>query len=218
MLRARGFSVSSLRGMNETWEALAATPLVEVRRRAAIIGEIAEVAPMVVDGAQRFGWNDRGGQSAVWYFPPEGRALLLTFDHETDLNLYAEGDYAVQESFYRGVPEDLVRLVRDRPENYESLNLTDEATRRTIHYAGGVFWFDGVRWRAAEGFLEHCEREGLAPMVESGFGYCTEPYLFGREFTPEAVLESRIGEGWYEDQDDRAAGLAGIREVFARHA
>lgn len=198
------------------WEAFQATPLAEVRRRAAIIGEIAEVAPMTVDGAERFAWNDSGGQSAVWYFTPEGRALLLTFDHETDLNLYAEGDYAVQESLYRGVPEDLVRLVRNRPENYESLNLTDEATGNTIHYAGGVFWFDGERWRESEGLVEHCEREGLDPMADSGFGYCLEPYLFGHEFTPETVVENRVGQGWYEEEDERAAAVVGIGEVFAR--
>lgn len=198
------------------WEAFQATPLAEVRRRAAIIGEIAEVAPMTVDGAERFAWNDSGGQSAVWYFTPEGRALLLTFDHETDLNLYAEGDYAVQESLYRGVPEDLVRLVRNRPENYESLNLTDEATGNTIHYAGGVFWFDGERWRESEGLVEHCEREGLDPTADSGFGYCLEPYLFGHEFTPETVVENRVGQGWYEEEDERAAAVVGIGEVFAR--
>ncbi len=201
----------------ETWAALEATPVVEVRRRAAIIGEIAEVAPMAVDDATRFGWNDGGGQSAVWYFTPEGRALLLTFDHESDLNLYAEGDYALQESLYRGVPEDLVRLVRNRPENYESLNLTDEATGNTIHYAGGVFWFDGERWRPAEGFLAHCEQDGLDAMTESGFDYCLDPYLFGREFTAEAVVEDRVAHGWYPDDADREAALAEIGRIFARH-
>jgi hypothetical protein len=200
----------------DMWEALQATPLTEVRRRAAIIGEIAEVAPMTVDGAERFAWNDSGGQSAVWYFTPDGRALLLTFDHETDLNLYAEGDYALQESLYKGVPEDLVRLVRNRPENYESLNLADEATGDTIHYAGGVFWFDGERWREAEGLLEHCEREGLDAMGESGFGYCLDPYLFGLEFTPETVVGNRVGHGWYEEEDERAAAVVAIGEVFAR--
>ncbi|MCF2437173.1 hypothetical protein LV779_36355 [Streptomyces thinghirensis] len=60
--------------------------------------------------------------------------------NESALNLYAEEDFALQESFYNGVPESLVALVRDRPENYESLNLTDSTTGRTIHYAGGVFW------------------------------------------------------------------------------
>ncbi|MGW4115561.1 hypothetical protein ACWEFJ_32190 [Actinosynnema sp. NPDC004786] len=202
----------------DLWDALRTTPLAEVRRRAAIVGELAEVAPMAVDDAERQAWNDGGGQSAVWYFTPDGRALLLTFDHESELNLYAEGDYALQESFYDGVPEDLVRLVRDRPENYESLNLVDEATGRTIHYAGGVFWFDGTRWEPAEGFTAYCEREGVDAMGESGFGYCLDPYLFGREFTPESVVANRVEHGWYEDAADREAALAEVRRLFARHA
>ncbi|QQQ76975.1 hypothetical protein IOD16_39575 [Saccharothrix sp. 6-C] len=199
----------------DMWDGLAATELVEVKRRAAIVAEIAEVTPVVVDGAERFAWHDSGGQSAVWYFTPEGRALLLTFDHESELNLHGRGGYAVQESLYRGVPEELVRLVRDRPENYESLNLVDEVTGAAIHHAGGVFWFDGGQWREAEGLLAHCAREGLEPMVESGFGYCTEAYLFGLEFTPETVVGSRAE--WYDDEAERAAALREIGEVFARH-
>lgn len=201
---------------DDTFAALQATPLAEVRRRAAIIGEIIEVPPLAVDGAERFGWNDGGGQSAVWYFTPDDRALLLTFDHETALNLYAEGDYALQESLYRGVPEFLVRLVRNRPENYESLNLVDEETGDAIHYAGGVFWYDGERWSAAEGFLHHCEQEGLDPMAESGFGYCLGDYAFGREFTAEAVVRQRDSDGYYEEDAARVAALVEIREVFDR--
>ncbi|WP_367132747.1 hypothetical protein [Saccharothrix sp. HUAS TT1] len=204
--------------MVDMWHALEATPLAEVRRRAAIVDEITEVAPVAVEGAERFAWNDGGGQSAVWYFTPDGRALLLTFDHESDLNLYAEGDYALQESLYRGVPEDLVRLVRDRPENYESLNLVDDATGRTIHYAGGVFWFDGTRWQEAEGFLAYAAAEGLDAVAESGFGYCTEPYRFGHEFTAESVVERRAVDSWYADDTERAAELVRIRGIFAKHA
>lgn len=169
----------------EIWAALAATPLEEVRRRAAVIDAITEITPVEVDGAERFAWNDGGGQSAVWYFTPDERALLLTFDHESDLNLFAEEDYSVQEALYDGVPEHLVALVRDRPENYESLNLVDAETGATIHYAGGVFWFDGERWHQAEGFLDHCRREGLDPLSESGFTYCLGVYRFGGEFTPD---------------------------------
>ncbi|MFI9452227.1 hypothetical protein [Amycolatopsis sp. NPDC052450] len=171
------------------WAALGATSLEEVRRRTAVIDAIAEITPIAVDGAERFAWNDGGGQSAVWYFTPDKQALLLTFDHESDLNLYAEEDYSVQEALYGGVPENLVALVRNRPENYESLNLVDAETGAAIHYAGGVFWFDGKGWRQAEGFLEHCRREGLDPLSESGFTYCAGPYLFGEEFTPEAIVE-----------------------------
>jgi hypothetical protein len=203
---------------DDTWDAFRATPLAEVRRRAAIVDEIVEVAPVTVDGARRFGWNDGGGQSAVWYFTEDGRGLLLTFDHEAELNLYAEGDYALQRSFYDGVPEDLVRLVRNRPENYESLNLTDPQTKDTIHYAGGVFWCDGTEWRVADGVAGYCRRKKLDLFNESGFDYCLQDYRFGRDFTPEGVVEDRAEEGWHADEREKEAELAAIREIFARHA
>ncbi|MFD0548175.1 hypothetical protein ACFQ0X_02615 [Streptomyces rectiviolaceus] len=202
---------------DETWDALKATPIVEIRRRAAIINTIADVSPVTVQGAQRFAWNDSGGQSAVWYFVPDGRAMLLTFDHESELNLYAEGTYAEQESLYGGVPADLVQLVRDRPENYESLNLTDSGTGGTIHYAGGVFWFDGEQWRAAEGFLDHCDQEGLDPMTESGFDYCLDDYLLGQEFTAEAFIAYRDADDWYDTAAEKDEALASVAEIFARH-
>ncbi|UUV34910.1 hypothetical protein NQK81_16125 [Amycolatopsis roodepoortensis] len=200
----------------EIWAALGATSLDEVRRRAAVIDAVTEIEPVEVDGAVRYAWNDGGGQSAVWYFTPDGRALLLTFDHESALNLYAEGTYEEQEALYGGVPEDLVALVRDRPENYESLNIVDAGTGQTILYAGGVFWFDGTKWAQAEGFLDHCRREGLDPLSESGFTYCLGDYRFGEEFTPELIVEDRATDGWYEDDAEREKALAEVREIFAR--
>ncbi|WP_436737639.1 hypothetical protein [Streptomyces sp. BBFR102] len=176
---------SALLGENATWQALQGTPLGEIRRRAALVAVEADVEPTEVDGAERLAWNDGGGQSAVWYFTADGRALLLTFDHEGSLNLYAEGDYALQVSLYEGVPDALVALVRDRPENYESLNLTDPDSGATIHYAGGVFWFDGAAeggWRIADGLAAYCEREKIELNGEAGFSYCLAPYHFGEEF------------------------------------
>ncbi|RKT85487.1 hypothetical protein SAMN05421805_118113 [Saccharopolyspora antimicrobica] len=199
------------------WDALAATPLREVRRRAAILDELAEVEPVTVTGARRLAWNDGGGQSAVWYFADDHRVLLLTFDHESPLNLYAEDDFALQESFYEGVPESLVDLVRDRPENYESLNLKDPATGRTIHYAGGVFWYDGARWHVADGFAAHCRREDVSLFRDSGFDYCLDPYRFGEDFTPESAVAMRDEDGWYEGAEERDADLANVREIFTRH-
>ncbi|MFC3448744.1 hypothetical protein [Amycolatopsis speibonae] len=200
----------------EIWAALGATTLDEVRRRAAIIDAVTEIEPVEVDGATRFAWNDGGGQSAVWYFTPDRHALLLTFDHESALNLFAEGTYEDQTALYGGVPEHLVRLVRDRPENYESLNIVDEDTGATILYAGGVFWFDGERWSQAEGFLDHCRREGFDAFSESGFTYCLGDYRFGEEFSPEAIVEARAEDGYYEDDAERRKGLAEIKEIFAR--
>ncbi|MCX5037980.1 hypothetical protein QMA61_07935 [Streptomyces coelicoflavus] len=202
---------------NAIWDALSATPLPEVRRRAAVVDALTGVGPVTVPGAHRLAWNDRGGQSAVWYFADDGRVLLLTFDHESELNLYAEEDYALQESLYDGVPEALVALVRDRPENYESLNLTDSATGRTIHYAGGVFWYDGTRWHVSDGLAEYCRREDEDLFGESGFAYCLGAYGFGRDFTPETVVATRDADGRYKDAREREADLLAVREVFTRH-
>ncbi|WP_432054769.1 hypothetical protein [Streptomyces sp. bgisy022] len=200
-----------------TWGALAATDLQEVRRRAAVVHDVVGAEPVAVPGARRLAWNDGGGQSTVWYFTEDGRALLLTFDHESDLNLYAEEDFALQESFFRGVPESLVALLRDRPENYESLNLTDPETQRTIHYAGGVFWYDGSRWHIADGVAEHCRQEGLDLFRESGFDYCLQVYRFGQSLTPETFTAVRDERGRYQDEEEKAADLARLQEIFARH-
>ncbi|MFJ8652490.1 hypothetical protein ACIRNU_09115 [Streptomyces rochei] len=202
---------------NAIWDALTVTPLPEIRRRAAVLDDLAEVDPVTVPGAHRLAWNDGGGQSAVWYFTEDGRVLLLTFDHESVLNLYAEDDFALQESFFEGVPESLVTLVRDRPENYESLNLTDATTGRTIHYAGGVFWYDGTRWQVSDGLAEYCRREGVDLFGESGFDYCLDAYRLGQDFTPESIVAGRDEDGRYEDEKEREADLAGLREVFGRH-
>lgn len=202
---------------NAIWDALTVTPLPEIRRRAAVLDDLAQVDPVTVPGAHRLAWNDGGGQSAVWYFTEDGRVLLLTFDHESVLNLYAEDDFALQESFFEGVPDSLVTLVRDRPENYESLNLTDATTGRTIHYAGGVFWYDGTRWQVSDGLAEYCRREGVDLFGESGFDYCLDAYRLGQDFTPESIVAGRDEDGRYQDEKDREADLAGLREVFGRH-
>ncbi|MFF9342785.1 hypothetical protein ACF1CG_23920 [Streptomyces sp. NPDC014773] len=202
---------------DKTWDALVATPLPEVRRRAAVVDGLVGAAPVTVPGARRLAWNDGGGQSAVWYFAEDGRVLLLTFDHESELNLYAEDDFALQESFYEGVPEPLVALVRDRPENYESLNLTDPGTGRTIHYAGGVFWYDGARWHVADGVAEYCREEDLELFGESGFDYCLGVYRFGEDFTPEALSALRDANGRYADEQEREADLSALRDAFAAH-
>lgn len=199
------------------WDALTVTSLTEIRRRAAVMDDLAEVEPVTVPGARRLAWNDGGGQSAVWYFTEDGRVLLLTFDHESQLNLYAEDEFVLQESFFEGVPDSLVTLVRDRPENYESLNLTDTTTGRTIHYAGGVFWYDGTRWHVSDGLAEYCRREDLDLFSESGFDYCLDAYRFGQDFTPESVAAVREDDGRYEDDEEKEADLAGLREVFDRH-
>ncbi|RFU86922.1 hypothetical protein DY218_09775 [Streptomyces triticagri] len=203
-----------------TWDALRAMPVDEVRRRAAIVADFTGVEPMRVDTAERLAWHDGGGQSTVWYFLPDGRILLLTFDHESPLNLYAEGTYADQQALFDGVPADLRALVQDRPENYESLNIVDTTTGATIHYAGGVFWFDGTHWHIADGLLTHCARESLDLFIESGLDYCLDEYFFDRpDFTAETVVGHRRSEGRYEDEHEDAESeeLATLTKAFDRH-
>lgn len=202
--------------MDETWHALCATPIDEVRRRAAIVSKLTFHAPTTVDGAEQFAWDDGGGQSTVWHFVPDGRALLLTFGPEADLSVGWD-EYAAQEALYGDVPEDLVRLVRDRPANKRFGAVVDVPTGRTIHWACGVFWFDGEQWRVAEGLLDHCDETGIDPMIGSEFAYCLGVYRFGRDFlTPEAVVAD-TEHGWYVDADE-GDELPAVREIFARHA
>ncbi|MER7334108.1 MULTISPECIES: hypothetical protein [unclassified Micromonospora] len=201
--------------MDDTWHALRATPIREARRRAAIVSELTYNEPTTVDDAERFAWNDGGGQSTVWYFVPDGRALLLTFDPEADLSVGWD-QYDEQESLYRDVPDDLVHLARNRPPNHESSNVTDRETGDRIHWACGVFWFDDEQWRVAEGLLDHCDQTGVDPMIGSAFDYCLGVYRFGRDFlTPEEVVEDQTS-GWFIDADE-GDELAVVQRIFARY-
>ncbi|SCL72124.1 hypothetical protein [Micromonospora peucetia] len=126
-------------------------------------------------------------------------------------------DYAGQEALYHDVPEDLVRLVRDRPANKPLGNVKDVTTGRTIHWACGVFWFDGEQWRVAEGLLDHCDQTGIDPMMGSEFVYCLDAYRFGKDFlTPEAVVADP-GSDWFIDADE-GDELAAVQEMFARYS
>lgn len=201
----------------DTWDALRATPIRETRRRAAVISEFVGIEPQLTHGAERLAWADFGGQAAVWFFTPDGRVLLLTFDHESDLNLYDDELHAAQRSLYDGVPEDLVRLVRNPPDNHELPDTKDPETGETLQCAGGVFWFDGEQWRPAEGMLDYCDQEGIDPR-ESGFEYAVSDYLFGQEFTPEAFAARRDGFGFYNgDPDRRGRDITQLGEIIARH-
>lgn len=205
---------------------LDATPLGELRRRAAIVSALSDgpasfSQPSVsyrVDGATRFAWNDSGGQSVQWYFTDDGRALMIAFEHEGELNTFGPADgFALLRTYYRGVPDDLMRYAADRTRAYENLSLTDPETGAELLLATGVCWYDGAHWHVAEGLLEHCADEGIDLDFEAGLDM--SPYVLGRDFTPESYLEHY----YYRDgdegltADERAAVLDAIRPVFARH-
>ncbi|MCH6160841.1 hypothetical protein [Streptomyces marispadix] len=205
---------------------LDATPLAELRRRAAIVTALSggpgtfsqKSVSYRVDGATRFAWNDSGGQSVKWYFTDDGRALLIAFEHEGELNLPGPTDeFALQRTYYRGVPDDLLRYAGDRTRAYENITLTDPETGATLLTATGVCWYDGAHWHIADGLLAYCAEEGIDLDFESGLDM--SPYVLGRDFTPETYLDHY----YYRDEGDdlpvaeRAAVLDAIRPVFAQH-
>ncbi|MFI6286126.1 hypothetical protein ACIBCM_15425 [Streptomyces sp. NPDC051018] len=204
---------------------LDATPLAELRRRAAIVTALSggpasfsrKAVSYRVDGATRFSWNDSGGQSVRWYFTDDGRALLLAFEHEGELNVPGPvDDFALQRTYYRGVPEDLLRYAGDRTPAYENLTLTDPETGATLLTATGVCWYDGARWHIAEGLLEYCEDEGIDLDYEAGLDM--SPYVLDREFTPESYLDHYYHrDGHNLTVGERAALLDSIRPAFAQY-
>ena len=206
---------------------LDATPLAELRRRAAIVTALSdgpasfssESVSYRVDGATRFAWNDSGGQSVKWYFTDGGRALLLGFEHEGELNAAVPMDgFAFVQTYYRGVPDDLMRYAGDRTPAYENLALTDSETGATLLLATGVCWYDGAHWHVADGLLEYGAEKGIDLASEDGLDM--SPYVLDRDFTPESYLDHY----YYRDDSlevvtaaERAAMSDTIRPVFAQY-
>lgn len=205
-----------------TLAVLNSTPLDELRYRAAVVTDLSLTdasfaSPSMtyrVGDAVRYATNDSGGQSVKWYFTDDGRALLLTFEHEGDLNAAGPDDgYALMTRFFHGVPADLLRLAGDRTEAYENLLLTDPVSGDALLLTSGVVWFDGETWRIADGLLAYCAEENV-DLGEAGL-YLLDPYLLDEEFTPESYVDHFLYDGW--DGPDREALLAQVRPVFARH-
>ena len=207
---------------DETLEALNSMGLADLRYRAAVVTDLSltdasfagPTSSYRVDGATRYANNDSGGQSVIWYFTDDGRALLLTFVHDDQLNSASPGDdFDLLRSFYRGVPEDLLRLAGDRTKAYENYLVEDPTTGAGLLLATGVLWCGGDRWQVADGLLEYCEMEN----IDLGEVYVgLESYLPGQDFTPETYIDDYF---WYDGWNgpDRETLLSQIRPVFERH-
>jgi hypothetical protein len=63
---------------NSTWEALSATPLPEVRRRAGVLDALLYPARERPPGATRYNWEDFGGQWTKWLLPDVSREVAAT--------------------------------------------------------------------------------------------------------------------------------------------
>lgn len=199
------------------WNALQQTPLSDLKRRAKIVDTLKEIEPVELAGAERFAYDCGDGDALAWYFAADGKVLLVTFLHESELNTFdcheEEGeDYAVQRSYFKGVPEDLVALVENQEETDELLIIDDATGGRTIQVATGVYWCDGNSWHVAEGLREHCQNAGLDVFDEGGF-YMVYQYVLGRPFTPEAYHEATFNE--YLSAEENEERLEQVRAVFA---
>ena len=198
------------------WNALQQTPLSDLKRRAKIVDTLEGIETVELAGAERFASDCGDGDALAWYFTDDGKVLLVTYMHESELNVYdfheEEGkDYAVQRSYFRGVPDDLVALVENQDETNEMFNIEDPAGR-TIQVATGVYWSDGNTWHIAEGLLEHCRNEGLDVFDEAGF-YMVYMYVLGRPFTPEEYHAATFNE--FLSAEENQERLERLRTVFA---
>lgn len=155
-----------------------------------------------------FRWENGGGDETAWLFAPDGRALLVVFDHESELNLYADYDFAAQALLYQGVPPDLIAGLRALPDEEPFLTISED--QESFPVASGVFWFDGSTWRTAEGLLTLVERRGLSLGDDSGFDFCTSWYHLDGEFTPESLAD--------DSEEMWGVGVEALHALFAANS
>ncbi|AVM01087.1 hypothetical protein C6V83_13320 [Gordonia iterans] len=196
-------------GWMPQWHAMASLSYDELRRRAAVVEQLAVdhgclcVAPHTVHGFEHFSWANGGGESTNWFFHPDGRILLTVFDHEEDLNVYGHDDYDLQLGFFDGVPVDLRAAVLGLPENGVFLNIESADRTRSVLTVSGVFWFDGRQWHVARGLTEYCAANEIELWSASGYVYCTGEYFFGTDLTVDTLIERQRERGYYDRSPDR---------------
>lgn len=182
----------------DNWDALQRTPIPELQRRAALIEMIDDfLEPSPVENGL-FVWEDGGGQNTAWQFSDDGRVLLLTYEHEGLLNVINE-ELIVQRGFYDGVPTDLMELVLRDSAATGFIDFSDESLG-TLLVASGVFWFDGDVWHIAEGLTRYCAENDVY-IGESGFDYCTRPYLLGQDFTADTYYQKFALMDWMKEPE-----------------
>lgn len=196
--------------MSAVLDALNATPLAELERRARVLAVLSLTPEAALGGARVVGWENGAGDNAAWVFPSDGTALLLVLDHESQLNLYVENESAAQLRMYSGVPETLRSLVLGLPDESAFLTLSSGETAAAV--ASGVAFLHDGAWSLSPGLLALCSERGLDPLVDSGLNFCLSQYLLGQEFSVD-VLSGRDPEARWGV--DTAGVAAAFREAGA---
>lgn len=164
--------------------------MTELRERAVVVADVVGLVPTQEGPWSRYAWENGGGDAAVWFFHEDERALLLTVDHESDLNLYSDGDGDGQRDLFRGLPDDMLELVVGREDEAPLLTMPYKDTRVT--FATGVFWFDGTEWRIAEGLSERIDADESLRLRDTGIRFCLSPYNLRTDYEPGTFTYERI--------------------------
>ncbi|WP_119698831.1 hypothetical protein [Microbacterium halotolerans] len=190
----------------------------ELHRRAAILSTLFSDGEARLHGAPmlatRCSLQSRTGETTVWIFTEDGRALLLIRHPDVTLDDgTAEGELAASRRLLDGVPDDLLACIAaagERPDGAVAQHalefglLGDAPVPRIT----GVFWFDGSTWRVTRGLLEIAVRDGLG-MDDLGFrSTVRQPFRLGGTF--DAGVLSPHG-----DSDEELAERARVERLFA---
>lgn len=161
-----------------------------------------------------FHWDDGGGQVTALYFTADDEILLLTFDHECSTNFYGEGteeEAQKQASLYRGVPQRLMRFVKNLEEDNWLLNI-DFDNGETLYSASAIAWFVGGSWSYSEAF------DALRYGEDGGLDYCLSPLLVQEEsLTEEALVQQYKDSGFNgdaESDEEESKEIKVVRETY----
>lgn len=190
----------------------------ELRRRAVIMSTLFSGGEARLHGAPmlatRCNLQSRTGETTVWIFTDDGRALLLirhpdvTLDDGTD-----EGELAASRRLLDGVPDDLLACIAaagERPDGAIAQHALEFGlvADAPVPRITGVFWFDGTTWHATRGLLEIAIRDGLG-MDDFGFrSTVRQPYRLGGTFDAEDLSPSG-------DSEEHVAARERVERLFA---
>ncbi|HIV56687.1 MAG TPA: hypothetical protein H9902_01905 [Candidatus Stackebrandtia faecavium] len=171
----------------------------ELRRRLGILTAIDGNEVHVADGVTHYRYGNGAGDTVNAWFTSAGRGLLITFDHESDLNAY--NDPETNAAYYDGVPDDLVALARDVPDSMTTLS-ADHPDGGTLVAATGVFHFSAPVTMSA-GLVARLQETSL-DIHETGLSFLVDSFLQIDDFNPDTVADTTAWWG----HDDIAHGFA----------
>lgn len=181
----------------------------ELRRRLSILAAIDGNEVRTADGVTHYGFGNGAGDTVNAWFTSAGRGLLITFDHESELNAYENPD--ANAAHYAGVPDDLAALARNVPDS-ETMLAADHPDGGTLAAATGVFHFSAPV-TMAEGLVTRLQ-DNSADVEATGLPFLVESFLQIDDFNPDTLAAATAWWG----HEDIAQGFATHAAVEAKNA